>query len=88
MEAYYRVKNLEIIYKPVVRLDQKLFPSRWVCPSTSKEQYEVVFKNFDLKRIHEMSEPPNRTPEPTPVGVGHSTFAGNVGDPAWLSLLR
>ena len=54
MEAYYRVSSLQIIYEPIVLLDQKLFPARWVCQPTTKD----------------------------------TAFAGSVGDPAWLSLLR
>jgi hypothetical protein len=66
MVAYYRVNSLRIIYEPVVRLDQKLFPTRWVCPPTPKEQYEVLFKSIHFNRILEMSKPPNDRLQPTP----------------------
>ena len=88
MEAYYRVNSLKIIYEPVVLLDQKLLPTRWVCPPTTKDQYEMVFKNFDLNRIPGISKSPNQPPESKPVGADRSAFAGSVGDPAWLSLFR
>jgi len=84
MEAYYRVNSLRILYEPVVRLDQNLFPTRWVCPPTTKDQYEIVFKNFDLRRIPGIS----KSRESKPVGADRSAFAGSVGDPAWLSLFR
>jgi|SRR5579872_4656489 len=56
MSAYCRVKCFEIIYAPVVRLDWKLFPARWVFPPTAKEQYETLFRSVDLNRIHEMAK--------------------------------
>lgn len=31
---------------------------------------------------------PNKSLQPTPVGVGSSAFAGHVVAPAWLSLSR
>ena len=87
MEAYYRVNSLEIIYEPLVRLDQRLFPKRWVCPPTPMHQYEILFKNIDLNRIHGISKPPKAT-EPTPVGAGRSAYADSNADPAWLSVFR
>jgi hypothetical protein len=35
-----------------------------------------------------MNPSPNKSLQPTPVGVGISAFAGYVTDPAWLSLGR
>ena len=42
MEADYRVSSLKVIYEPVVRLDQKMFPKRWQCSPTPIEQYTDV----------------------------------------------
>jgi hypothetical protein len=54
--AYYRVESLRLIYQPAVWLDQRYFPTRWICPPTPRTQYD---KGIDLNRIHEMSKPPN-----------------------------
>jgi hypothetical protein len=88
METYYRVSSLRVIYEPVVRLDQKLFPTRWFCQPTPKEQYEILIKTIDLNHIHQMSMPPNKSPEPAAVGAGSSAIAVHVARMAWLSFLR
>jgi hypothetical protein len=60
LQAYYRVGSLRIIYKPAVRLDQKLFPNHWWCQPTPKARYQILPKNFDLNRMPFVS-----TPSPT-----------------------
>ena len=35
-----------------------------------------------------MTDAPNQSLQPTPVGAGMSAFAGHVTGPAWLSLGR
>jgi hypothetical protein len=53
---FYQPHALQVIYEPMVRLDKKLFPKRWVCPPTPNEEIAAVFKNIDLNRIFEMSK--------------------------------
>jgi hypothetical protein len=60
MVEYYQVPSLRVIYEPVVRLEKKSFPRRWVCPRTSDEEIAAVFKNIDVNRVFEMSKPPNQ----------------------------
>lgn len=52
MVEYYSVPSLETVYAPLVQLDQKVFPKRWLCPPTPKEQYALLPTNFDLIQFH------------------------------------
>ena len=60
MVEYYQVPSLRVIYEPVVRLEKKLFPRRWVYPATSEAEIAAVCKNIDLNRVFEMSRPPDQ----------------------------
>ena len=59
MVEYYQVPGLRVIYEPLVRVDKKLFPNRWVCPPTSAEEIAALLKTMDLNRISEMCKAPH-----------------------------
>ena len=69
MVEYYQVPALRVIYEPLVCIDKKLFPKRWVFPATSDKEIAAACKTIDLNRIHEMSQ--------TPTSKG----GANVGQP-------
>jgi hypothetical protein len=83
MDAYYSPSSFKVIYEPIVRLDQKLFPARWMCPPTPKDEYEILLKGIDLNRVHKMSKSPNTALEATP--HSHCGFASEFSD---LRMLR
>ena len=86
MVEYYQVPSLQVIYEPLVRLDKKLFPRRWVYPRTSDAEIAAAFKNIDVNRMFEMSKPPsegatsNRQSRHTytPSAPGSTTISSNL----------
>jgi hypothetical protein len=54
MVEYYSPAGLKALYEPVVRLDQKMFPKRWQCPPTPKEQYPILCTTTTRRDFYNM----------------------------------